>query len=71
MSITAVECYFIRDGITGRRWSRNRWGTPDSIPDLYATEEGARRQIETGKISVIMRRESFCPEIIEAQLEWN
>jgi len=43
--------YYIRCGSCGRMWSRNRWGTPASIPDLYSTISAAHRQVNHGKVS--------------------
>ena len=44
--------YYIKDRNTGDLWSRNRWGTDTSIPDLYTTTNAAYRQRTTGKVSL-------------------
>ena len=47
--------YYIKDRNTGDLWSRNRWGTATSIPDLYATQRAAQRQRCTGKVSLTVK----------------
>lgn len=44
--------YAIKDTLTDRWWSHNRWGTESSIPDLYSSIEKAKHQIEKGKIAI-------------------
>jgi len=42
--------YYVSCQHTGNMWSRNRWGTSDSIPDLYGTYNAAYKQVlTTGK----------------------
>ena len=64
-----ITAYCIVDKETGRRWSRNRWATPTTLPDLYATQKNAQAQIDTGKISLMKRNYEWCnPEIKEIQI---
>ena len=44
--------YYIKDRNTGDLWSRNRWGTATSIPDLYTTTKACNRQRSAGKVSL-------------------
>jgi len=46
--------YGIIDKTTNNRWSRNGWRTPTSCPDLYRTRANAQRQIDKGKISIMV-----------------
>jgi hypothetical protein len=59
-------------GITDRTleypWSRNGWGQIGSCPDLYQTKEAAQRQIDKGKISVMMQYGQYDPVVVEYEL---
>ncbi len=46
-----VYAYYIKDTISGSMWSRNRWGTNTSLPDLYANISSVSKQMLTGKVS--------------------
>lgn len=46
--------YGIIDRISGDVWSRNKWATPTSVPDLYQTRANAERQITKGKIATML-----------------
>jgi len=45
----------ITDETTGCRWSRNSWRTTTACPDLYISKKNAQKQIDTGKISIMMK----------------
>lgn len=64
------KVYFIRDKKTGNVWSYNRWGTPDSTPDIYASERNAQYQIDGGKLALMVLYGTYpCdPEIVCATL---
>lgn len=48
-----MRFYMIVDNVTGNVWSRNRWGTPTSTPDLYQTIKNAEYQLSPkGKIGM-------------------
>jgi len=44
-----MRVFYIQCRGTANMWSRNRWATPFTIPDLYVSEANAQRQIDTGK----------------------
>ena len=54
---TNIDCkawcyaYYIKDTASGKMWSRNRWGTSTSLPDLYANTRAAQKQCLSGKVS--------------------
>ena len=66
----------IRDAISGRWWSRNKWGEVGSTPDLYESEAKARYQTDHprskmslhNEMAVRYGRPAKCPEIIELLL---
>ena len=43
--------YYVVDANSGRVWSRNRWGTSKSVPDLWATKAAANRSLGNTKLS--------------------
>jgi hypothetical protein len=48
--------YGIKDTISGEWWSRNKWGTVNSIPDLFLTRKNAEYQTKgNGKLAFIMK----------------
>lgn len=61
--------YGIVDRISGSRWSRNSWGKSNSCPDLYKTKKAAQRQIDIGKIAVMLKYWDFDPYIVTYSLE--
>ena len=44
-----MKAWYIECSETGERWSRNRWATTSTIPDLYVSERNAQAQINHGK----------------------
>lgn len=60
--------YGIRDTLTNRWWSHNRWGTETSIPDLYSSIERAKHQIEKGKIAFDLKRNLVYPVVFQLTL---
>ena len=40
-----MRAYYIIDEATGNRWARNKWATPNSLPDLYKDLTGANWQV--------------------------
>lgn len=43
--------YYIIDDNTKEVWSRNRWGTQSSVPDLWASQRAAIRSLGRGKVA--------------------
>jgi len=64
--------YAIKDGVTGDWWSRNHWGNPTSIPDLYSDRKRAESQaFKKGKCAFLATREWHAhrkPTIIQMNL---
>lgn len=60
--------YGIKDTLTDRWWSHNRWGTESSIPDLYSSIEKAKHQIEKGKIAINSKHNPVYPVVFELTL---
>ena len=63
-----ITGYCIVDKDTGNRWSRNRWATPTSLPDLYKSRKTAQSQIDNGKLSQMKKYDWCNPEIKEIQI---
>lgn len=75
--------YGIVDRISGDVWSRNKWATPTSVPDLYQTRANAERQIKKGKIGLMLETKlwmkakypqhyrEYQPEVVEYTLSEN
>lgn len=63
-----TSCYYILDRDTGNRWARNRWATPSTIPDLYRTYNGAKAQVENGKVGLLVDRYAMNVRIAKAEL---
>lgn len=60
--------YGIKDTLTNRWWSHNKWGTETSIPDLYSSIERAKLQIEKGKIAFDVKRNLVYPVVFQLTL---
>lgn len=46
-----MQVYAIRNQVDRSWWSRNRWATPRSLPDLYQSADTAKYQLEEGKVA--------------------
>lgn len=52
-----MKAYYIIDEATGNRWARNKWATPNSLPDLYKNQNNAYWQIAiNGKVFWMCKR---------------
>lgn len=47
MIVWYIECRGTKE-----RWSRNRWATTTTVPDLYISERNAQAQIDHGKAGI-------------------
>ena len=63
--------YYIKDTNTGCLWSRNRWGSSTSLPDLYATFHAASKQLTTGKVSISVTYGGVAPKIYKILLAFE
>jgi len=65
-----MKVFAIIDTSTNNYWSRNRWATPTSIPDLFKTRKAADYQVSgDGKCNHINRWiPSIQPKIVEMRL---
>ena len=66
-----MTVYGIKDTLTNRWWSHNKWATETSIPDLYSSIERAKYQIEKGKIALYAKRNLVYPVVFELTLTEN
>lgn len=60
--------YTIVDHRNGNVWSRNRWGNPNSTPDLYATKKAAQYQLDKGKLALNQRWNPTKPVIVQVEV---
>jgi hypothetical protein len=61
-----MNVYGIRNNIDGTWWSRNKWATRTSIPDLFKSPYTASYQLNEGKVADYVRRHpnQYKPELV-------
>lgn len=61
-----MQVYGIRNQVDMTWWSRNRWGTHRSLPDLFQSPDKANYQLTEGKVAWMAQRypQEYKPELV-------